>query len=380
MTLKASPAPHFSFAGWSGACVGLAPQCFVSLVSRLAVKANFLPSASIAVAAITGLGKVEVDPSGVDCSQGCAVGSGGRVDCSSGCQVVAGATMTLHAVAELGQVFVRWGGACEGSTTETCRLVVQGGVAQVAATFQGFVPAPPRVTAILGPPVTATTTTTTTTTATTTTTTPPHAGISLNVSPHTQTVNVDVNPTARFTILVENTGGVTLKNVDVVIDRSSCRLTLVPVLAPAASATYACTTANVLNLPHITVTVRASPISGGPDVTAVADADVNLVAPEISGVEVALPVSSSLARGGRLTSMPTGIKCGQGATQCSIVEPRATAVELHASAAPGWRLLGWSNSSCGRHTDCTFLLPWPGGATAFFCAKADAKVCRRPAR
>src|SRR5580765_2443212 len=210
VTLKASPAPHFSFAGWSGACVGLAPQCFVSLVSRLAVKANFLPSASIAVAAITGLGKVEADPSGVDCSQGCAVGSGGRVDCSSGCQVVAGATMTLHAVAELGQVFVRWGGACEGSTTETCRLVVQGGVAQVAATFQGFVPAPPRVTAILGPPVTTTTTTTT----------PPHAGISLNVSPHTQTVNVDVNPTASFTILVENTGGVTLKNVDVVIDRS----------------------------------------------------------------------------------------------------------------------------------------------------------------
>ena len=101
---------------------------------------------------------------------------------------------------------------------------------------------------------------------------------------------------------------------------------------------------------------------------------------EFSGVEVALPVSSSLARGGRLTSMPTGIKCGQGATQCSIVEPRATAVELHASAAPGWRLQGWSNSSCGRHTDCTFLLPWPGGATAFFCAKADAKVCRRPAR
>ena len=261
VTLKASPAPHFSFAGWSGACVGLAPQCLVSLVSRLAVKANFLPSASIAVAAITGLGKVEADTERGGLQPG-----------------------LRRRVRGKGRLLVRMPGRRRSHHDAACRRRARAGFRALGrclrrlddrdlppcrsgwrcggrGDLQGFVPAPPTVTAILGPPVTATTTTTTTTTTatTTTTTTPPHAAISLNVSPHTQTVNVDVNPTASFTILVENTGGVTLKNVDVVIDRSSCRLTLVPVLAPAASATYACTTANVLNLPHITVTVRASP-------------------------------------------------------------------------------------------------------------------------
>src|SRR5690242_15779113 len=47
LTLKASPAPHFSFAGWSGACVGLAPQCFLSPVSSLGVHADFRPNAFI---------------------------------------------------------------------------------------------------------------------------------------------------------------------------------------------------------------------------------------------------------------------------------------------------------------------------------------------
>ncbi len=101
--LTATPAPGYSFGGWSGsACVGT-NQCTVMLNSDVSVDAAFQPQHLLSVSlAGTGSGSVTSDPTGISCGP----------TCSSG--FPSGTVVALAATPNTDSVFAGWGGACSG--------------------------------------------------------------------------------------------------------------------------------------------------------------------------------------------------------------------------------------------------------------------------
>ena len=117
-TLTATPVFDGVFLGWSGDCSGTEP-CVVTNDVDHTVHASFgLPLRVIKVG--NGTGTVTSVPHGIDCGNNCLT------------NFVAGTNITLFAVANIGSVFVGWGGPCSG--TGPCSLT--NNVAEsVTATF-----------------------------------------------------------------------------------------------------------------------------------------------------------------------------------------------------------------------------------------------------
>lgn len=109
ISLSAAPAPGWKFAGWAGACGGLA-RCQVNLHVDTTVYATFEPAApapgkhflSVARAG-GGTGRVSSSPAGIDCGTAC----GAPFDES--------VVVSLTAVADTGSKFSGWAGACTGN-------------------------------------------------------------------------------------------------------------------------------------------------------------------------------------------------------------------------------------------------------------------------
>jgi uncharacterized repeat protein (TIGR02543 family) len=120
VTLTASPASGYAFAGWSGACNGTQPTCTVTVNESLNVTATFLPQFSLSIGR-SGSGAVSSAAAGIDCGK----------TCSS--KVTQGTTVTFTATPAVGYHFVNWAGACSG-TSLTCTMTV-GANAQVQAVF-----------------------------------------------------------------------------------------------------------------------------------------------------------------------------------------------------------------------------------------------------
>jgi hypothetical protein len=122
LTLTAEPAGGTRFAGWSGACAGLARLCRVTMDTAKTATATFREAARVTVRR-SGFGSVSSAP--------------GRIGCLRTCSAVFfdGQTVTLRARAASGWRFVRWTGACRGArTTCTLRALARGSVA--TATFR----------------------------------------------------------------------------------------------------------------------------------------------------------------------------------------------------------------------------------------------------
>jgi len=91
--------------------------------------------------------------------------------------------------------------------------------------------------------------------------------------------------TATFTIVVTNTGPVTLSNVRVTdalspdCAKTSSNIAGLASLAPGASITYTCTLANVQSSFTNSATATGTPVGGGPDVTATDTAPVTVTPP-----------------------------------------------------------------------------------------------------
>lgn len=109
--LTATPAPGWSFAGWSGACSGIG-TCTVSMDFPQAVQAFFtrtIPTLSVSLAG-TGTGTVTSSDQKLDCSPNCSA------------SYSYGATVHLTATAGANSVFTGWSGGCSG--TGTCTLTM----------------------------------------------------------------------------------------------------------------------------------------------------------------------------------------------------------------------------------------------------------------
>jgi phospholipase C len=121
VTLTATPAANYTFAGWSGACSGTS-ACIVDMNAAETVSATFtLLSYQLTVASpAAGTGTVTSSPAGINCPGTCAAGF------SAGTQVALTATPGTN------YVFAGWSGACSGTASCTVDMT---GAETVTASF-----------------------------------------------------------------------------------------------------------------------------------------------------------------------------------------------------------------------------------------------------
>jgi hypothetical protein len=113
VTLTATPASGYQFAGWSGACSGTG-VCVLTLDAARQVSASFEAQSSSQVGLSivkTGRGKVVSRPAGINCGRDCAQ------------QYPVPKTVTLAATASPGYRFTGWDGACQGNS-RLCKLAM----------------------------------------------------------------------------------------------------------------------------------------------------------------------------------------------------------------------------------------------------------------
>lgn len=113
VSLSATPASGWSFAGWGGACSGLGNPCSVTMSSAKSVSAAFTQVASYSLTVSgSGTGQGTVTGSGINCT----INNGGT---SGTCQgsYPSGTSITLTATPASGSTFNGWSGLCSGIGT-----------------------------------------------------------------------------------------------------------------------------------------------------------------------------------------------------------------------------------------------------------------------
>jgi hypothetical protein len=137
VTLQATAAEGWVFAGWSGSCRGVVASCVVTARWASAAVASFVEAGTVFPVAITkvGQGTVKSKPSGINCGSACSR------------SFPAGTTATIEATPEPKWTFVRWTGACRGRKA-VCALAMDGAKSASATFGRVADPTPPRVTAL----------------------------------------------------------------------------------------------------------------------------------------------------------------------------------------------------------------------------------------
>ncbi len=113
VTLTAVADGASQFSSWSGSCSGSNPTTTVTMTADETCTAHYddLPTYNLTVQkAGGGSGRVVSSPTGIDCSSGCNQQTAAFSQ---------GSSVTLTATADAGNIFVRWTGACNGTSTVT---------------------------------------------------------------------------------------------------------------------------------------------------------------------------------------------------------------------------------------------------------------------
>ena len=131
VTLTATPAPGFVFAGWAGACTGTARTCTVTMNQSQNVQATFNPAITTFVLTLTkkgtGAGSIVSSPVGLNCGAVCAA------------PFTKNSKVTLTAVEGPLADFAGWSGACSGFKAQSVCTVTMSEARAASATFN---PAP----------------------------------------------------------------------------------------------------------------------------------------------------------------------------------------------------------------------------------------------
>lgn len=125
--LTAEPDNGYVFTGWTGACIGAADTCTVTMDVARTVTATFSTGVKLTVT-VSGNGNVSGGSGAINC------GLGGTV-CSA--TFALNATVTLIATPATGATFTGWTGACGGTATSCTVLMSQS--KSVTASFVGGV-------------------------------------------------------------------------------------------------------------------------------------------------------------------------------------------------------------------------------------------------
>lgn len=119
VTLTATPAANYTFAGWTGGCSGIA-SCSLDMKGAETVGANFSASSYPLTATLMGSGTVTSSPAGISCPGTCSAVFSPNTN------------VTLTATSGTNYVFGGWSGACSG--TAGC-IIDMTGAESVTATF-----------------------------------------------------------------------------------------------------------------------------------------------------------------------------------------------------------------------------------------------------
>ena len=126
VTLTATPAPGFVFAGWTGACTGTARTCAVTMNQSQNVQATFNPAVTNFVLSLTkrgtGSGSIVSSPVGLNCGTVCAA------------PFAKNSKVTLTAVEGPLTDFAGWSGACSGFKAQSVCTVTMSEARAASAT------------------------------------------------------------------------------------------------------------------------------------------------------------------------------------------------------------------------------------------------------
>jgi uncharacterized repeat protein (TIGR02543 family) len=124
VTLTATPAPSYEFAGWSGPgageCAAVNP-CVITMTAAKSVTATFTPLGNLLTVVKAGTGSGTVIGTGIACGEDCTEAYSGTPN------------VALAATADVGSTFSGWSGACTG--TGTCSVLMNVANKTVTATF-----------------------------------------------------------------------------------------------------------------------------------------------------------------------------------------------------------------------------------------------------
>lgn len=117
VTLTATPASGYTFAGWGGDCQGTATSCTNPVAVATNVTANFVSNSApdyplTVVNTNKTSGTVRSDSGGIDCGETCSA------------NYASGTTVILTAEPTAGFRFAGWGGDCYGTLGAVCTLTV----------------------------------------------------------------------------------------------------------------------------------------------------------------------------------------------------------------------------------------------------------------
>ncbi len=352
LTLSAAPATGSTFAGWGGACSGIA-ACTVTVSAATSVTATFTlaPMTLSVTKSGTGTGTVTSSPAGIAC--------GG--DCSE--SVTPGTQLTLSAAPAIGSTFAGWSGACSG--TAACTVTVSAATT-VTATFSlapvtlsvtksgtgtGTVTSSPSGITCGGDcseSVTPGTQLTLTAAPAAGSTFAGWSGACSGIAACTVTVSAATAVTATFNlgpvalaVTKNGTGSGTVTSSQPGIScGSDCSETAAPgtqftlSATPAAGSTFAGWGGACGGTGPCTVTVNA--------------------ATSVTATFTLIPVTLSVTTigAGTVTSVPAGIACG---TDCAETVAPGTQFTLTATAAAGSTFAGWSGA-CSGTAPCTVAM------------------------
>jgi uncharacterized repeat protein (TIGR02543 family) len=352
LTLTATPATGYNFAGWSGACAGTTGStCTVTVNAATSVTANFTQPRSLTVTSSAG-GAVGSSPAGIACPGTCSA------------SFTDGTTVTLVATPTSGYSFTGWSGACTG--TGSC-VVTLAANATVSAAFTAIPPTTYalNVAAATGGSVSSTpagiscgsscTSTFNAGTSVSLTATPQTGysfsgwsggGCAALTNPCVLALNANTTVSAAFTPVnrtltlgKSGTGSGTLTSSPAGL---SCGATCSAAFAHGTSVTLSAAAASGSSLGSWT---GACAGTTGSTCTVVLTADTSVgVSFTLNPSSYLLTLAKSGSGSGTVSSSPAGISCG---STCSASFSGGTSVTLTAAAASGSSFAGWTGACAG---------------------------------